>query len=70
MTWGEAFVAVGQAIADVARLEPDSVVVLPVHRNPVVRESLLPQVRGGLQNVRVVDLWLGSFVRLMASSPL
>ena len=67
-SWGEALVEVGQAIADVARLEPDLVVVLPVHRNPVVRESLLPEL-GGLQNVRVVEpMSYGGFVRLMARS--
>lgn len=67
-SWGEALVEVGQAIADVARLEPDLVVVLPVHRNPVVRESLLPELRG-LQNVRVVEpMSYGGFVRLMARS--
>ena len=67
-SWGEALVEVGQAIADVARLEPDLVVVLPVHRNPVVRESLLPEL-GALQNVLVVEpMSYGGFVRLMARS--
>ena len=42
--------------------------VLPVHRNPVVRESLLPELRG-LQNIRVVEpMSYGGFVRLMARS--
>ncbi len=67
-SWGEALIEVGQAIADVARLQPDLVVVLPVHRNPVVRESLLPEL-SGLQNVRVVEpMSYGGFVRLMARS--
>ena len=67
-SWGDALVEVGQAIADVARLEPDLVVVLPVHRNPVVRESLLPEL-GALQNVLVVEpMSYGGFVRLMARS--
>jgi UDP-N-acetylglucosamine 2-epimerase (non-hydrolysing) len=67
-SWGEALIEVGQAIADVARLQPDLIVVLPVHRNPVVRESLLPEL-SGLQNVRVVEpMSYGGFVRLMARS--
>ena len=67
-SWGEALVEVGRAIADVARLEPDLVVVLPVHRNPVVRESLLPALKG-LRNIRVVEpMSYGGFVRLMARS--
>ena len=67
-SWGEALVEVGRAIADVARLEPDLVVVLPVHRNPVVRESLLPALNG-LRNIRVVEpMSYGGFVRLMARS--
>ena len=42
--------------------------VLPVHRNPVVRESLLPAMKG-LQNIRVVEpMNYGGFVRLMARS--
>ncbi len=53
-SWGGALMTVGEAIADVARLQPELVVVLEVHRNPVVRESLLPEL-GGLQNVRVVE---------------
>ncbi len=45
-SWGEALVEVGQAIADVARLEPDLVVVLPVHRNPVVRGVTAARIEG------------------------
>ena len=67
-SWGEALVEVGRALADVARLEPDLLVVLPVHRNPVVRDSLLPALRG-LRNIRVVEpMSYGGFVHLMARS--
>ena len=67
-SWGEALTGVGQAIADVARLEPDLAVVISVHRNPVVREALLPALQG-LQNIRVVEpMSYGGFVRLMARS--
>jgi UDP-N-acetylglucosamine 2-epimerase (non-hydrolysing) len=67
-SWGEPMRRVGQAIADIARNHPDLRVVLPVHRNPVVREALLPLLRG-LSNVLIVEpLAYGDFARLMARS--
>jgi UDP-N-acetylglucosamine 2-epimerase (non-hydrolysing) len=67
-SWGTSLREVGEAIADVARSEPGLVVVLPVHRNPTVRESLLPPLRD-LTNIRVVEpLSYGNFVHLMERS--
>jgi UDP-N-acetylglucosamine 2-epimerase (non-hydrolysing) len=64
-SWGTHLNEIGCAIADIARAEPDLLVVLPIHRNPIVRENLLPVVRG-LPNVLVVEpLGYVSFVRLM-----
>jgi UDP-N-acetylglucosamine 2-epimerase (non-hydrolysing) len=54
----------------VARNHPDLLVVLPVHRDPVVRKALLPLLRG-LPNVLVVEpLAYADFVRLIARSTL
>src|SRR3954462_7006957 len=39
---GEPMAGVGRALGRLARREPDLLVVLPVHRNPTVREALLP----------------------------
>jgi UDP-N-acetylglucosamine 2-epimerase (non-hydrolysing) len=53
-SWGPDLVCVGQALRDIASARPDVVVVLPLHLNPVVRASILPQV-AGIDNIRVVD---------------
>jgi UDP-N-acetylglucosamine 2-epimerase (non-hydrolysing) len=64
-SWGEGHAAVGRAIAEIARTEPDVLVVFPIHRNPVVRETILPALEG-LDNVRVVEpLGYRSLVHLM-----
>lgn len=69
-SWGPAMASVGHALADIARSEPDLLVVFPVHPNPAVREAILPPL-GGLDNVRVLEpLSYGSFARLMARSTL
>jgi UDP-N-acetylglucosamine 2-epimerase (non-hydrolysing) len=55
-------------VAEIARTEPDLLVVLPVHLNPAVRASLLPAVRE-LANVVVTEpLAYVPFARLMARS--
>jgi UDP-N-acetylglucosamine 2-epimerase (non-hydrolysing) len=64
-SWGAPLAAVGRAIARLARDERDLLVVLPAHRNPAVRNALLPAV-SGLENVLVTDpLSYGSFARLI-----
>lgn len=69
-SWGPKMRAVGQAVADVARAEPDAVVVLPIHRNPVVRDAIVPQV-AGLENVWVREpLDYGPFARLLGRADL
>ncbi|WP_410537759.1 non-hydrolyzing UDP-N-acetylglucosamine 2-epimerase [Streptomyces sp. KL2] len=44
---------IAQAFADIAD-EPDVRVVVPLHRNPSVREAMLPRI-GGHPNITVVD---------------
>lgn len=53
-SWGEPLVAVGEALACIAREYPDHEVVIPLHRNPIVRESVVPSVKD-LPNVRVIE---------------
>jgi UDP-N-acetylglucosamine 2-epimerase (non-hydrolysing) len=63
--WGDTMHGVGRALARIARSEPDQVIVLPAHRNPVVRESLLPYLKG-LENVLVTEpLPYGEFTRML-----
>jgi UDP-N-acetylglucosamine 2-epimerase (non-hydrolysing) len=69
-SWGAAMRAIGGALADLARAEPNVRIVIPIHRNPVVREALLPALEG-LPNVVVVEpLPYGPFCRLMAGAHL
>jgi UDP-N-acetylglucosamine 2-epimerase (non-hydrolysing) len=64
--WGGAMEGVGRALARLARLFPDMEIVLPAHRNPVVREAVLPQLEG-LGNVTVTEpLPYGEFTRLLS----
>jgi UDP-N-acetylglucosamine 2-epimerase (non-hydrolysing) len=63
--WGDTMRGVGRALASIATREPNQVIVLPAHRNPVVREALLPYLRG-LENVLVTEpLPYGEFTRML-----
>jgi UDP-N-acetylglucosamine 2-epimerase (non-hydrolysing) len=53
-SWGEGMESIGGALASLAALHPDLLVVFPIHRNPAVRAAILPKV-AGLENVRVVE---------------
>ncbi|MGE9363692.1 non-hydrolyzing UDP-N-acetylglucosamine 2-epimerase [Isoptericola nanjingensis] len=63
--WG-AMEGVGRALARLATIFPDAQVVMPAHRNPVVREAVLPHLQG-LNNVTVTEpLAYGEFTRLLS----
>lgn len=62
---GEAMQGIGRALARLAARYPETLIVLPVHRNPVVREAVLPSLQG-YDNVLVTEpLPYGQFSRLM-----
>ncbi|HET7531026.1 MAG TPA: UDP-N-acetylglucosamine 2-epimerase (non-hydrolyzing) [Mycobacteriales bacterium] len=64
-SWGEPMAGVGRAVSRLARQDPDLLVVLPVHRNPAVREALLPPL-AGLPNIVITEpLGYGGFARLI-----
>ncbi len=64
--WGGAMEGVGRALARLARQFPDMEIVLPAHRNPIVREAVLPQLRG-VGNVTVTEpLPYGEFTRMLS----
>ena len=66
--WGGAMEGVGRAVARLADAYPEYVIVLPAHRNPIVREAVLPHLEGR-ENVLVTEpLAYGEFTRLMAAS--
>ena len=63
---GEAMRGVGRALARIAQAEPELTIVLPVHRNPVVREAVLPAIER-LPNVVVTEpLAYGEFTRMLS----
>ncbi|WP_314301512.1 non-hydrolyzing UDP-N-acetylglucosamine 2-epimerase [Kocuria palustris] len=65
---GDAMRGVGRALARIAADEPGLTIVLPAHRNPVVREAVLPALEG-LDNVLVTEpLAYGEFTRLLGVS--
>jgi UDP-N-acetylglucosamine 2-epimerase (non-hydrolysing) len=67
-SWGQRMRNVASAVARLARKHPDLIVVLPLHPNPVVREGLLPALRG-LDNVMLVEpMAYGAFARLLHRS--
>lgn len=67
-SWGERMRGLAQAVARLARAHPGLRVVLPVHPNPIVREALLPVLRG-LPNVLVIEpMSYGPFARLLRRS--
>lgn len=63
---GEAMRAVGRALARIADAEPDLVIVLPAHKNPVVREALLPALEGKPNVIVTEPLAYGEFTRLLS----
>ena len=64
-SWGRPLQQVGAALAELAAAEPDLRIVVPLHRNPVVREALLPRLDGH-SNVTVVEpLDYAAFCQLM-----
>ncbi|MDJ0313881.1 UDP-N-acetylglucosamine 2-epimerase (non-hydrolyzing) [Arthrobacter sp. H35-D1] len=63
---GDAMRGVGRALARIAKAEPGLVIVLPIHKNPVVRDAVLPALKG-LTNVMVTEpLAYGEFTRMLS----
>jgi len=64
-SWGEPLRAVGRALSRIAGAHPGLRIAFPIHRNPLVRDAILPAV-AGLPNVIVTDpLPYAAFARLM-----
>ncbi|MGH9157308.1 MAG: non-hydrolyzing UDP-N-acetylglucosamine 2-epimerase [Acidimicrobiales bacterium] len=69
-SWGPGLEGIGRALAAIAGAEPELLVVLPIHRNPVVREAILPALAGRSNVVVTEPLGYGGFARLMARAHL
>lgn len=67
---GHSMEAIGRALARIAKADPSVTIVLPIHKNPVVRNAVLPWI-DGLDNVIVCEpLSYRDFARVMAASTL
>ena len=65
---GEPMRGIGRALAKLSKAEPDVEFILPLHRNPAVREALLPEI-DGLPNVTLTEpLAYGEFTRIIDAS--
>lgn len=66
--FGSAMENIGEALAELAAARPDLLILLPAHRNPLVREAVLPRVEA-FDNVLVAEpLSYGEFTTVMAAS--
>jgi UDP-N-acetylglucosamine 2-epimerase (non-hydrolysing) len=63
---GYAMRGVGRALARIADSEPGLVIVLPVHKNPVVREAVLPALEGRPNVIVTEPLVYGEFTRMLS----
>jgi len=67
-SWGEDLASIARALATLADRFPDFKFVFPIHLNPVVRESMMPDM-GEAKNLIVIDpLGYLDFVALMSRS--
>jgi UDP-N-acetylglucosamine 2-epimerase (non-hydrolysing) len=53
-SWGDPMRSTAAAVAELARLFPELRVLLPAHRNPIVRDAIVPFLEG-LSNVTVTE---------------
>jgi UDP-N-acetylglucosamine 2-epimerase (non-hydrolysing) len=66
--WGGAMEGIGRALRRLATELDGWTIVLPLHRNPLVRDAVLPQL-AGLRNVLATEpLPYGDFTRVLASA--
>lgn len=63
---GDAMRGVGRALASLPDAYPDMVIVLPAHKNPVVREAILPSLKGKTNLMVTEPLAYGEFTRLIS----
>jgi UDP-N-acetylglucosamine 2-epimerase (non-hydrolysing) len=69
-SWGKPMFDIGRAIGELAKLHRDVEFVVPMHRNPAVREALAAGAAGDA-NVHLIEpLDYSSFARLLARSAL
>lgn len=63
---GEAMVDIGAAVADIADAHPDLQVVFPMHRNPKVRDAVVPALENKENVILLEPLAYAQFTKLMS----
>ncbi|MBG0739160.1 UDP-N-acetylglucosamine 2-epimerase (non-hydrolyzing) [Paeniglutamicibacter antarcticus] len=63
---GNTMDGIGRALARIADAHPEVTIVLPVHKNPAVREAVLPAITGKPNVVITEPLGYGEFTRLLS----
>jgi UDP-N-acetylglucosamine 2-epimerase (non-hydrolysing) len=67
-SWGEGMISIGRALAELSTAHQSTQFVFPIHRNPLVRDAIMPLV-ADRPNVTIVEpLPYGAFSRLMNRS--
>ncbi|BDA63252.1 non-hydrolyzing UDP-N-acetylglucosamine 2-epimerase [Actinomyces capricornis] len=64
-SWGEPMRAIGRSVARLAAAHPEVMFIVPAHRNPRVREDLLPQIEAAPNVVWTDPLEYGAFCTVM-----
>lgn len=65
---GDSMDAIGRALAALADRHSDHVILLPVHRNPVVREAVLPHLEAKDNVIVTEPLPYAEFTKVMAAA--
>ncbi|MFB9164911.1 non-hydrolyzing UDP-N-acetylglucosamine 2-epimerase [Arthrobacter psychrochitiniphilus] len=63
---GDTMRGVGRALARIADAYPEMMIVLPAHKNPIVREAVLPSIDGKINVLVTEPLAYGEFTRMMS----
>ncbi len=63
---GNTMDGIGRALARIADAYPELIIVLPVHKNPAVREAVLPAITGKPNVIITEPLGYGEFTRLLS----
>ncbi len=53
-SWGEPMARIGRALAQLAEANADLHILFPIHRNPIVRDAIVPSI-AHLSNVHVIE---------------
>lgn len=65
---GDSMDAIGRALAKLAKKHKDHIVILPVHRNPVVRKAVLPHLENKDNVIVTEPLPYAEFTKVMAAA--